>query len=63
MLASNAMATFPPARRSPMMPEPTTEANNNAVPSVSATARRATASFRDWFYSANEPADEFALHF
>ena len=40
VFASSAMATFPPARRSPMMPEPTTAASRNAVPSASAASRR-----------------------
>ena len=40
--ASNATAIFPPARRSPMIPEPTTVANRNAVPRNSATTRRVT---------------------
>jgi len=35
-LASSAMATFPPDRRSPMMPEPTTAINKNAVTTNSA---------------------------
>src|SRR5579872_7459545 len=34
------MATLPPASRSPMMPEPTTAANNSAVPVASLAARR-----------------------
>src|SRR5882672_8908082 len=33
------MATFPPARRSAMIPEPTTVARSSAVPTNSATAR------------------------
>jgi len=41
VLASSAMATFPPARRSPMMPEPTTVASSSAVPRASATNLRA----------------------
>src|SRR6266478_4722573 len=41
-LARSAMATFPPARRSPMMPEPTTVASNSAVPTPSATTLRAS---------------------
>ena len=36
VLASSAMATLPPARRSAMMPEPMTMASSNAVPSASA---------------------------
>ena len=41
MFASSAIATFPSARRSPMMPDPTTAANSNEVPMPSATTRRA----------------------
>src|SRR5581483_10283257 len=40
VLASSAMATLPPARRSPMIPEPTTVANRSPVPSPSATSLR-----------------------
>src|SRR5260370_6790600 len=40
-LARRAMATFPPARRCPMMPEPTTVTRSSAVPRASATSRRA----------------------
>src|SRR5437764_11316565 len=40
-LASSATATLPPANRSPMMPDPTTVARRRAVPSASATRRRA----------------------
>src|SRR4051812_6678792 len=40
VFASNASPTLPPARRSPMMPEPTTAANSIAVPVASATRRR-----------------------
>ena len=40
VFASSASATFPPASRSPMMPEPTTAASSIAVPTASATARR-----------------------
>src|SRR5690348_2470259 len=36
--ARSAMATLPPASRSPMMPEPTTAASKSAVPIASATA-------------------------
>ena len=39
VLARSAMATFPPARLSPMIPEPTTVARSIAVPTSSATAR------------------------
>ena len=41
VFASSAMATFPPASRSPMMPEPTTPASRSAVPTASAVSRRA----------------------
>ena len=41
VLPSRAMATLPPANRSPMMPEPITMASSNAVPRPSATSRRA----------------------
>src|ERR1700723_1214878 len=42
VFASRAMATFPPASRSPIMPEPTTAATRNALPTNSAVnlARR-----------------------
>src|SRR6516225_5591705 len=40
VLASKAMATLPPARRSAMMPEPTTAHSKPAVPSSSASALR-----------------------
>src|ERR1700686_1804108 len=36
VLASNATATFPPARRSPMMPDPMTVASKSVVPRPSA---------------------------
>src|SRR5471032_3234841 len=39
-LASKAMARFPPASRSAMMPEPTTAISKAAVPSASAVRRR-----------------------
>src|SRR5262249_22288184 len=39
VFARSASATFPAARRSAMMPEPTTVASNSAVPSPSATSR------------------------
>src|SRR4051794_36618617 len=35
VLASSATATFPPASRSPMMPDPTTAARSRAVPTSS----------------------------
>ena len=38
VLASSAIATFPPASCSPMIPEPTTVARSRAVPSPSATS-------------------------
>src|ERR1700689_4570645 len=37
VFANSAMAKFPPARRSPVMPEPTTAATRNAVPRASET--------------------------
>ena len=40
VFARSAMATFPPARRSPMMPDPTTVASKSAVPRPSATSLR-----------------------
>ncbi len=40
VLASRAIATLPPASRSPMIPEPTTAATRNPVPRNSAAARR-----------------------
>ena len=36
VFASSAIATFPPLKRSPMMPEPTTAASSNIVPIASA---------------------------
>src|SRR5215471_6306170 len=39
-LARSAIATFPPLRRSPIMPEPTTVARRSAVPSASAVSLR-----------------------
>jgi hypothetical protein len=40
VFARSAMATFPPERRSPMMPDPMIVASKNAVPSASAARRR-----------------------
>src|SRR5450432_907549 len=40
VLASSAIATFPPAKRSAMIPEPTTVAKRNAVPIASDARRR-----------------------
>src|ERR1043165_3243787 len=40
VFARSAIATLPPARRSPMMPDPTTAASNRPVPTASATMRR-----------------------
>src|SRR5450755_4475508 len=40
VFASSAMATFPPAKRSAMIPEPTTVAKRNAVPIASDARRR-----------------------
>src|SRR5262249_47472994 len=42
VLPSSARATLPPARRSPMMPEPITTASSSAVPNASAAKRRDT---------------------
>jgi hypothetical protein len=39
--ARSAIATFPPASRSPMIPEPTTAASNRNVPTPSAASLRA----------------------
>ncbi len=39
-LARSAIATLPPDKRSPMMPEPTTAASKSAVPTHSATNAR-----------------------
>src|SRR5262245_34029547 len=39
--ARSAIATFPPLRRSPIMPEPTTVARRRDVPSASAVSLRA----------------------
>src|SRR5580698_7985707 len=70
VLASSAMATFPPARRSPMIPDPTTAARRNAVPRNSATARRPISIVRFAasprlclrFDSANKRAHKLALY-
>jgi hypothetical protein len=40
VLPSRAMAALPPARRSPMIPEPMTTASSRAVPKTSATMLR-----------------------
>src|SRR5215475_7256392 len=45
-LASSATATFPPASRSAMMPEPTTAASSSVVPSASHSVERATSALR-----------------
>src|SRR5262249_18283508 len=42
VFAKRAMATFPPASRSPIMPEPTTVARRRAVPTASPAALRAS---------------------
>src|SRR5512145_3017552 len=42
VLARSARATLPPARRSPMIPDPMTAASSRAVPTVSAVTRRAS---------------------
>src|SRR5580692_8957717 len=49
-LASKASATFPPASRSAMIPEPTTAISRNAVPRASVTARWTTAGLRSEFW-------------
>src|SRR5688572_7871272 len=41
VLASSAIATLPPARRTPMIPDPMTAARRKAVPSASAVIRQA----------------------
>ncbi len=41
LFASSAIATLPPDRRSPMMPEPTTVARSSPVPKPSASSRLA----------------------
>src|SRR5579872_264719 len=68
VLASNAMPALPTARRSPIMPEPTTAASNDPVPNASA-AMRPTVSYAAargpatrGLRSTNEGAHEFALH-
>src|SRR5580692_11439155 len=72
-LASKASATFPPASRSAMIPEPTTAISRNAVPRASVTARWTTAGLRSefwlreiwldefWFGGANEGAEKLAI--
>src|SRR6185369_10984884 len=40
VFASRAIATLPPAKRSPIIPDPTTAASSNPVPIASATRRR-----------------------
>src|SRR5215468_3883733 len=55
VLAKRATATLPPARRSPITPEPITVASSNAVPTASATAPRARLA------RANERAHEHAI--
>src|ERR1700677_4244984 len=62
VFARRATATFPPASRSPMIPDPTTAANRKAVPRASATARRVTALLRDRFNRADKGAHEFVFH-
>jgi hypothetical protein len=42
--ARSAIATLPPARRSPIMPEPTTDISRKAVPNASVAARGTTTS-------------------
>ena len=48
VLPRSARATMPPARRSPMIPEPTTVARRNAVPRVSAKSRRRKSKVGMW---------------
>src|ERR1700722_14443707 len=48
VFARSAIATFPPASFSPMIPEPTTVASKKAVPSPSATARRGRSTIRSF---------------
>src|SRR6202453_1035485 len=66
VFARRARATFPAASRSPMMPDPTTAASKKAVPSISATARRATLllgrGFTAGFDSSDESAHKFVSH-
>src|SRR5271155_2343375 len=73
VLASRAMATLPPDKRSPMIPEPTTAASKSAVPTASDTTRlakliRLSATRRSatrsggGFLSADECAHEFAVY-
>jgi hypothetical protein len=45
LFASSASAEFPPARRSPMMPDPTTAATRSAVPMPSLTMARMRESY------------------
>src|SRR5262249_31742204 len=51
----------PPAKRSPMMPDPTTAASRKAVPRASATARRATALLSGRLHGADKGAHELPL--
>src|SRR5580658_293440 len=62
VFARSAIATFPPASRSPMMPEPTTAASSKAVPIASATARRTTTLLCSGFHGADERAHDLAIH-
>src|SRR5438876_3319632 len=51
--ASSAIAAFPPASRSAMMPEPTTATSRNAVPKPSPTRRRVSVIARRYPLSAS----------
>ena len=62
VFAKSAIATLPPANRSPMIPDPTTEASNRAVPTASATTRRPTSFLRARLRGAHKCAHELALH-
>src|SRR2546423_12064885 len=71
VLASSAMATLPPDKRSPMMPDPTMAASNSAVPNPSDATRRANVmrsgaalrpTARARFHRTNESAHEFSVH-
>src|SRR5882762_10496109 len=45
VFASRAIATFPPAKRCPIMPDPTTAATRNALPKNSAVSRARRGNF------------------
>ena len=61
VFASNATATFPPANRSPMMPDPTTAARSSAVPTASAVARRAMVNCCVSVAATFKPSPRFTL--